>query len=224
MKPWELLGRARTPEGSEMTLVRRGGEYLILADGKDLMSSRMHGSEEALATLGCAHLAGQAEPCVLVGGMGMGFTLRATLDLLPRGGSVVLSELIPEVVEWNRGPLGSLAGRPVDDPRVVIECGDVALTLRARVARFDAVLLDVDNGPAAFSQSSNAALYSDAGLTAARLALKPGGALAIWSAWDDVKFVHRLRYNRFTVETHRLRARLKKGGPRHTIFLATPLD
>ncbi len=220
MKAWALLGRARTPDGTEMTLVRRGGEYLILADGKDLMSSRMHGSEEALATLGCAHLAGQEEPCALVGGLGMGFTLRATLDLLPRGGSVVLSELISEVVSWNRGPLGSLAGHPVDDPRVVIECRDVALTLRASVARFDAVLLDVDNGPAAFSQTSNAGLYSDAGLTATRAALRPKGVLAIWSAWDDVKFEHRLRYNGFTVETVRLRARLKKGGRRHTIFLA----
>jgi spermidine synthase len=222
VKPWELLGEARTPEGTNMTLVRRGGDYLILADGKDLMSSRMHGSEEALATLGCAHFAGQEEPCVLIGGLGMGFTLAATLALLPRGGSVVVAELMAAVVEWNRGPLGSLTGHPVNDPRVTIECRDVALTLADNPARFDAVLLDVDNGPAAFSQTSNAGLYGDAGLTASRAALKPNGVLAVWSAWDDKKFEHRLRYNGFTVETVRLRARLKKGGPRHTIFLASP--
>jgi spermidine synthase len=221
MKPWRLLGEARTPDGSNMTLVVRDGEYLILADGKDLMSSRMHGSEEALATIGCAHLSKHEEPCVLVGGLGMGFTLRATLDVLPRGGSVVVSELIPEVVEWNRGLLGPEAARGLADRRVTVDCRDVALTLRANPDRFDAILLDVDNGPAAFTQTTNAGLYSDSGLTAIRAALKPNGALAIWSAWDDVKFEHRLRYNGFTVKTERLRARLKKGGPRHTIFHAT---
>jgi spermidine synthase len=215
----ELLGRARTPDGSDLTLSRRGNEYFIQADGKDLMSSRMHGSEEALATLACQRARAQAEPCVLIGGLGMGFTARAALDILPRGATVVQSELVPEVVEWNRGPLASLAGRPLEDPRVRVELGDVAVLLRTSQRRFDAIMLDVDNGPRAFTQSGNDALYGNDGLAAARAALKPGGVYAVWSAWDDRKFEHRLRFAGFTVETHRVRGRLKKGGPRHTIFL-----
>lgn len=147
MKPWELLGEARTPDGTALALTRRDREYVILANGKSLMSSRMHGSEEALATLACRRLRAP-EPCVLVGGLGMGFTLRATLDLLPPGATVVVAELVPAVVEWNRGPLGPLAGHPLDDRRVRIEVGDVAAALRSNPGRFDAVLLDVDNGPA----------------------------------------------------------------------------
>src|SRR5262249_37441710 len=145
VKPFELLGRARTPEGSDMTLTRRGGEYVILADGKALMSSRMKGSEEALATLGCARARTRVEPGVLVGGLGMGFTLRSALDLLPPGASVVVSELIPEVVEWNRGVLGPLAGHPLHDRRVTVQLGDVYATLCDARSRFDAILLDVDN-------------------------------------------------------------------------------
>jgi spermidine synthase len=220
MKPWELLGTTRTPDGDEMTLVRRDTEYVILASGKSLMSSRMHGSEEALAALACRRTRTRDRPCVLVGGLGMGFTLRATLDLLPPDATVVVTELLPAVVEWNRGPLAALAGRPLEDRRVKVEVGNVAVTLRASRDRFDAVLLDVDNGPAAFTTSANDGLYSDTGLAAARRALKAGGILAVWSAWEDRKFEQRLRYGGFTVEVERLRARLKKGGPRHTIFLA----
>jgi spermidine synthase len=221
VKPWELLGSAQTPDGVEMALCRRGSELIILADGKDLMSSRMHGSEEALATLGCAAAKGREAPCVLVGGLGMGFTLRATLDLLPAGATVVQSELMPAVVEWNRGPLGPLANHPLRDPRVVVELGDVAVLLRSSRERFDAVLLDVDNGPRAFTQPGNHALYGDAGLSMMRQALRPGGVLAVWSAWDDTKFEHRLRHNGLRVETQRVRGRLTAGGPRHTIFLGT---
>jgi spermidine synthase len=190
-----------------------------MANGKSLMSSRMHGSEEALATLACRRARTQPQPCVLVGGLGLGFTLRATLDLLPPDATVVVAELVPAVVDWNRGPLGPLAGHPLADKRVRIEVGDVAATLRAARNRFDAVLLDVDNGPAAMTASHNAGLYDDRGLAAARAALKAGGVLAVWSAWDQRKFEQRLRYGRFTVEVARVRGRLKKGGPRHTIFL-----
>jgi len=224
MNAWELLGTARMPDGTTMTLMRRASEFVILADGKDLMSSRMHGSEEALATLGCKDARLREEPCVLVGGLGMGYTLRATLDVLQERTTVVLAELLPEVVQWNQGALGILAGRPLDDRRVVVECRDVAETLRLSPRRFDAILLDVDNGPAAFAQVGNAGLYGDDGLTVMRAALKPGGVLAVWSAWDDIKFEHRLRYNRFAVETEHVRGRLKKGGPRHTIFLGRSLD
>jgi len=202
-----------------MKLVRRDTEFIILANGKSLMSSRMHGSEEALATFGCLRARKLEEPCVLVGGLGMGFTLRATLDVLPPAARVVVAELLPAVVEWNRGPLGPLAEHPLKDKRVMVEVGNVRDVIGANLARFDAVLLDVDNGPAAFSSSQNAGLYDDCGLAAVRSALKADGVLAIWSAWDDRKFEQRLRYNKFTVRVERVRGRLKKGGPRHTIFL-----
>jgi spermidine synthase len=202
-----------------MKLTRRSNEYIILANGKSLMSSRMHGSEEALATFACRRVRTMDQACVLVGGLGMGFTLRATLDVLPRNAMVVVAELVPAVVEWNRGPLGPLAGQPLKDRRVRVYVGDVAVMLRASPGQFDAVLLDVDNGPAAFTSSDNARLYDDRGLAAAHSALKAGGVLAVWSARDDRKFEQRLRYGGFTVEVERVRARLKKGGPRHTIFL-----
>ena len=149
----------------------------------------------------------------------MGFTLRATLDLLPSDATVVVAELVPAVVDWNRGPLGPLARHPLKDKRVVVEVSDVAATLREKPGRFDAVLLDVDNGPAAFTASHNASLYDDRGLAAARGALKPGGVLAVWSSREDRRFEQRLRYGGFDVTVERVRGRLKKGGPRHTIFL-----
>ena len=219
MKPLELIGQTLTPNGIDMKLTRRANEYIILANGKSLMSSRMHGSEEALATLACRRVRTLEQPCVLVGGLGMGFTLRATLDFLPPDATVIVAELVPAVVEWNRGPLGPLAGQPLKDRRVRVHVGDVAVPLSSGPGRFDAVLLDVDNGPAAFTSSDNARLYDDRGLAAARAALKIGGVLAVWSARDDRKFEQRLRYGGFTVEVERVRARLKKGGPRHTIFL-----
>ena len=163
MKPLEILGEALTPAGSDMTLARRDTEYIILANGKPLMSSRMHGSEEALATFACRHARTLEEPCVLVGGLGMGYTLRATLDVLPREATVIVAELVPAVVEWNRGPLGPLAGHPLKDKRARIESGDVAETLRGGINRFDAILLDVDNGPTAFTSSINDRLYDNAG-------------------------------------------------------------
>jgi spermidine synthase len=202
-----------------MKLTRRSNEYIILANGKSLMSSRMHGSEEALATFACRRLRTMEQPCVLVGGLGMGFTLRATLDVLPRNATVVVAELVPAVVEWNRGPLGPLAGQPLKDRRVRVHVGDVAVLLSSSPGQFDAVLLDVDNGPAPFTSSDNARLYDNRGVAAARAALKLGGVLAVWSAREDRKFEQRLRYGGFTVEVERVRARLKKGGPRHTIFL-----
>jgi len=202
-----------------MSLTRQGSEYVILASGKPLMSSRMHGSEEHLAALGCREARTRDDACVLVGGLGMGFTLRATLDLLPAAATVVVAELVPAVVEWNRGPLGALANHPLNDRRVEIAVGDVAGTIRASDGRFDAMLLDVDNGPAAFTASHNARLYDDGGIAAARAALKHGGVLAVWSAWEDRRFEQRLKYAGFAVQVERVRARLKKGGPRHTIFL-----
>ena len=183
------------------------------------MSSRMHGSEEALAIAGCRHLRTAERPRVLVGGLGMAFTLRAALDLLPPDAVVTVVELVPAVVEWNRGPLGSLAGHPLKDRRVRIRVDDVGFTLRANPGQFDAILLDVDNGPAAFTSNANCGLYDNAGVAAAFAALRDGGALAVWSAWEDRKFEQRLRYHGFVAQVDRVRARLKKGGPRHVITL-----
>ena len=204
-----------------MALTRRDREYIILADGKPLMSSRMHGSEEALATLACERAGTLDDPCVLVGGLGMGFTLRAALNVLPPGATVIVAELVPAVVEWNRGPLAPLAERPLEDRRVRVFEGDVLDALRGNRAGFDAVILDVDNGPRAFTDASNAALYTNEGIATVRGALRDNGVLAVWSAWEDRKFEQRLRYAGFTVKVTRVRARLKKGGPRHTLFLAS---
>ncbi|MDP2053361.1 MAG: MnmC family methyltransferase [Acidobacteriota bacterium] len=227
MKPWELLAEARTPDGTLLTLTRRDTELVIMAAGKILMSSRMHGSEEAMAEMAFKRLGlpgggprrSLDGACVLVGGLGLGYTLRATLDLLPADATVVVAELIPAIVDWHRGPLAALADRPTDDPRVQIDVKDVIATLRSSPGRFDAILLDIDNGPEAFTESSNAGLYNDRGIAAIRAALKPGGVLAVWSAWEDRRFEQRLKYAGFKVTVERVRARLKRGGPRHTIFL-----
>ena len=220
MKTLELVGQAVSGDGTIMKLVRRIDEYIILANGKPLMSSRMHGSEEALATFACQRARTLKQPCVLVGGLGMGFTLRATLDVLPPDAKVVVVELVPAVAEWNRGPLGPLAGDPLKDSRVQMEIDDIAVTVSSQPGKFDAILLDVDNGPSAFSSSSNnAGLYDDRGIAVAFTALKMDGMLAVWSAREDRKFEQRLRHGRFDVEVQNVRGRLKHGGPRHTIFL-----
>lgn len=223
MKPTTELGRAKTPDGAELRLSERDGEYLLLLDGVSLMSSRMHSSEDALAELGCKGLKGKKQPHVLIGGLGMGYTLRAALDLLPSGGIVTVAELMPAVVEWNRGPLAPLAGRPLDDPRVRIEITDVGAFIRASQGLFDAILLDVDNGPAVFSAEGNEELYDDAGVAAARRALRPGGALAVWSAFEDRKFVQRLQKHGFQARAEHVRAHAGKGS-RHTIFLGLKHD
>lgn len=203
----------------DLRLVRRDDEYVILAEGQTLMSSRLHGSEEALASLACGRLGSLPRPAVLVAGLGMGFTLRATLDRLPPSATVVVAELVPEVVEWNRGPLGPLADHPVRDARVRVEEGDVAAILRTARGRFDAILFDVDNGPAAFSTPGNAWLYADAGVSAVRSALRDGGLIAVWSARDDRAYERRLRDAGFRVSVERVRARLTRGGSHHVIIL-----
>jgi spermidine synthase len=223
VKAFELLGQTVSPDGTVMKLLRRGDEYIILADGAVLMSSRMRGSEEELARYACQRVRTLKQPSVLVGGLGMGFTLRTTLDLLPPGATVIVAELVPAVVEWNRGRLGPLAGHPLKDGRVRVETGDVGVTLSSCPGQFDAVLLDVDNGPAAFTASSNAGLYDERGIAVARGALRMEGVLAVWAAQDDRKFEQRLRDGGFEVQVRRVRGRLKKGGPRHTLFLSHKL-
>jgi len=224
VRAWELVGETRAPDGTSIRLTRHADEYLILADGKPLMSSRLHGSEDALATLACSHADVPDHPRVLVGGLGMGFTLRAVLDVLPPAAVVTVAELLPAVVEWNRTFLGALAAHPLKDARVRIQIADVGFTLRANPGGFDVVLLDVDNGPAAFTATTNSGLYDNGGVVAAHAALRPLGTLAVWSAWEDRKFEQRLRFHGFDVKVERVRARLKKGGPRHTIFLGRRRD
>ena len=219
-KAWQQLGQTCTLDGSDMHLMVRDNEYVISDDGDTLMSSRMHGSEEALATLACQRVHGEERPRVLVGGLGMGFTLRAARDQLSPDAIVTVAELLPAVVEWNRGPLAKLAGHPLNDRRVRIKSGeDVGFTLRANVGQFDAIVMDVDNGPAAFTALANHGLYDNAGVAAAYAALRTNGALAVWSAWEDRKFEQRLRFHGFVTQVDRGRARLAKGGRWHTIFL-----
>ena len=210
MKPWETLATATTPDGSRFELQRHDGNYVIHAGGYNLMSSYSHASEDAMMSLACP--APRADACILIGGLGMGYSVAATLDLMPPGGIVVVSEIVPEVVEWNRGPLGPLAGHPLDDPRVHLEVGDVSDVIRDSTSRFDAVLLDVDNGVDSFTLARNSWLYTSEGLGAAHHALRPRGALAIWSVGTERTFERRLRRAGFTPSTHPVRGHSKRGG------------
>ena len=219
MKPWQILGRERAPEGGELVLHHSDGNYIIRVDGKELMSSRAHDSEEVLAHLGCSHLQKGAGARVLIGGLGLGYTLRAALDVLPGDASVVVAEIVPAVVAWNRGPLADLAGRPLEDSRVTVDPRDVGLVLRTTRVRFDVILLDVDNGPAGLTRKANHVLYTEAGISLAKSALRLGGVLAVWSAAPDAGFERRLRRCGLTAETHLAPARGKSGGSKHYIFL-----
>jgi spermidine synthase len=217
--PWEILGRERAPGGGQLVLARRGDEYSIRVDGHELMSSRAHDSEEALARLACDRIRGVVRPSVLVGGLGLGYTLRAALDALPVAAAVRVAEIVPAVIAWNRGPLALLARDPLADPRVGVDPRDVALVLSESPARFDAILLDVDNGPAALTRPANAGLYGARGLAETRRALRQGGVLAIWSAAPHAGFPDELRRAGFAVETHAVAPRIGAGGRRHSIFL-----
>jgi spermidine synthase len=216
MKPWEKIATATTPDGTWLELRHHDGEYVIRADGYDLMTSRMHGSEEAMMSLACPEPKSGAR--VLIGGLGMGYTLRATLDLLPEESSVVVVEIVPEVVGWNRGPMGDLADRPLDDSRTEVALGDVAKVIRDSEGRFDAILLDVDNGPDALTQRANGWLYSPSGLSATYRALRPKGALAVWSVGDEPTFERRLRAVGFEPSTHFVTAHGKRG-KRQVVFV-----
>lgn len=202
-----------------LSLHQRDDEFVIRVDSELLMSSRRHQSEDELATIGCAAMKG-AQPRVLVGGLGMGYTLRAVLDLLPARGEVVVAEISGDVVEWNRGVLADLAGRPLEDRRTRVHVGDVLEAMRAAAAAFDAILLDIDNSPHALTRAANRALYDERGLAAALRALRPGGCLAVWSAADTPEFERRMKKAGYAVATHRAHAR-PGGGGRHTIYTGT---
>ena len=219
MIQWTLLDRAAVPgDAAELRLWQRGTEFSIRLDRDELMNSRLGGSEEALAHLACARLAA-GRPRVLIGGLGLGFTLRAALKDLGPAAEVVVAELVPAVVAWARGPLAAIHGDSLGDPRVSLRETDVMRLIEAARERYDAVLLDVDNGPEGLTHKDNGRLYATAGLRAAKRALRPGGVLAVWSAGRDRDFTQRLRASGFAVEECSVRANGAKGA-RHMIWLA----
>jgi spermidine synthase len=222
MKPLNKLATATIPNnGGELTLSRREDEFSIRLSGVrgELMNSRVYNSEQELAKLGCAHLKNKDNAEVLVGGLGMGFTLASALECVTNNSRVTVAELIPEVVEWNRGPLGDCAGRPLLDSRSQVRIGDIADLIKLQQPDFDAILLDVDNGPEGITNSDNDWLYSTSGLEALNNCLRPDGMLAVWSAGADPKFANQLKKAGFSVTVRTVRARPGKGS-RHTIFLA----
>jgi spermidine synthase len=217
---WSLIDTAPVPGGGELRLMRRAGEFAIRSGQSELMNSRRGGSEAALATLACERIRARPRPEVLIGGLGMGFTLRAALAVLGGDAHIVVAELVPAVLAWARGPMAEVFGASLTDPRVRLREADVAQLIGAGRAAFDAILLDVDNGPAGLTRAANDGLYDPEGLRAANAALRPGGVLAVWSAGPDVKFTTRLRQCGFGVDEAAVRA----GGARHVVWIATRRD
>lgn len=219
MIPWEQLDRATTADGVVISLVRHGEDWVIRYNGQELMGSRMHASEDALGARGCDGLKGRRGARVLIGGMGLGYTARAALDALGPDARLDIAELVPAVVRWNRSLVGHLAAHPLADPRVTVIEGDVREVIAAAERRYDAMLLDVDNGPDAFVVNSNEGIYSDAGIRRAARALREGGVFGVWSVADDARFTARLRAAGFTVQTEQVRARGTRGRF-HQLWLA----
>lgn len=220
MIPWIQLDTASLPDGGALRLKQRGHEFSIMLGTNELMNSRLSGSEQALASLTCERLRGRIGSKMLIGGLGMGFTLRAALGELGPDARIVVAELVPAVVAWARGPMAAVFGDCLDDPRVTIRESDVGLLIRAAKSAYDAILLDVDNGPEGLTIEANDGLYDPRGLSQAHAALKPGGVLAVWSSAPDAGFKRRLIRTGFSVEEVHLRANGKRGA-RHVIWLAT---
>ncbi len=207
-----------------MDLMRRGEEWVICVDGRELMSDQMHSSEDALADLATARIGDRPEARILVGGLGMGFTLAAALKGVGPEAQVIVAELVPAVVRWNRTLTGKMAGFPLSDPRAGVHAGDVADAIRGPAASWDAILLDVDNGPNGLTRETNNWLYSWQGLDQAWTALRPGGILAVWSAFDDRAFTRRVERAGFEVECVGVRSRGKQGGHRHYVWVGVRVD
>ncbi len=220
MIPWVRLAAAPAPGGAELRLMQRGVEFSITVGADELMNSRRGGSETALGEIACRELGDRAAPAVLIGGLGMGFTLRAALAALGPQAQVVVAELVPAVVAWARGPLAGVFDGSLDDPRVQVVEDDVASLIAAAAGAYDAILLDVDNGPDGLVRSANDRLYGAQGLGAARRALRPGGVLAVWSAARDPAFTRRLEAAGFAVREHVARSGRTNGGARHLIWIA----
>lgn len=214
-----MVGVAEVPGGPPLRLVRHADDFIVMLDRNELMSSRMSGSEEALGTMTCERLRGRRAPRLLIGGYGMGFTLRAVLRALGPDAAVTVAELVPGVLEWARGPLAGLTAGCLDDPRATVRLGDVGEAMGE--GRWDAILLDVDNGPDGVTRPANDRLYTAAGLQRAKAALTPGGVLAVWSAGPDAAFAKRLARAGFSVDEQRVRARANGKGPTHVIWFAT---
>ncbi len=221
MKPLERLGEARTPNGTVLTLYRHDGAYLIKADGVELMSTRRHLSEDRLAEVACAPYRDTPRARVLIGGLGLGFTLRAALRALPADAEVVVAELVADVVAWNSNPEYALSHEAMQDLRVRIVHDDVVNVLRADAVGFNAIMLDTDNGPDGMLMSENARLYAQRGIALTMNALRPGGTIAYWSVGDDPKFAGQLQHAGLAVETLRVRAH-DTSGPMHTLYVARP--
>ena len=225
MHRWELIEQTSIPDDhGVMELWRREKELVIRVNGRELMSSRMHGSEDALAVLACTKVWQRPEARVLVGGLGMGFTLAAALKCLQPDATVVVAELVPAVVRWNQGILADVAGRPLDDPRVQVHEGDVAEAIKKPEPHWDAVLLDVDNGPHGLTRHTNNWLYNWQGLEAAFDSIRPGGVLGVWSANPDKRFTRRLGWAGFLAEPHTVRARGDRGGRQHVVWIGVRLS
>jgi len=219
--PWKKIDRAGIPgHDGEVTLLKRGQEFSIRTAGTELMNSRVHGSEDALAKLTCSRIKQKSNIRILIGGLGMGYTLAAALEQSNQDTLILVSELVPDVVEWNRKHLGHLAGMPLDDPRVSVKKEDVAKIIRQKKSAWDAILLDVDNGPAGLTRKANDRLYGQSGLKTSFLSLRPKGILAVWSCGADEAFTRRLKQCGFKIETISVRARKSGKGSRHTIWLA----
>jgi spermidine synthase len=222
MIPWSLLETAQVPDGSgELRLMRRGAEFSIRLGHNELMNSRFGGSEEALATMACERIRARKRARLLIGGLGMGFTLRAALGGLGTEARIIVAELVPAVLAWARGPMAEVFGKCLTDPRVRIREADVVDLIREAPSAFDAILLDVDNGPAGLTRKANDGLYDLPGLSAAHAALRPGGVLAVWSSGPDRNFTRRLRKTGFGVDEIPVRANGARGGARHVIWIAT---
>ncbi|WP_159950798.1 hypothetical protein [Rhizobium sp. 18065] len=220
MLPWIQLDTAAIPGGSELRLKQRGTEFSIMLGTNELMNSRLSGSEEALATLAFERIAGHTRPHILIGGLGMGFTLRAALAILPEDAKVTVAELVPGVVEWARGPMAEIYKGSLDDPRVTIHVGDVGALIAKSRDTFDAIMLDVDNGPDGLTREENDSLYDFDGLRASKAALRKNGVLAVWSSGPDPRFTKRLRDIGLAAEEVPTRASRKGGGAKHMIWLA----
>jgi spermidine synthase len=220
MKPYERLGEAHTPDGTRLELFRHDGAYLIRADGIELMSTRRHLSEDRLAEVACASLREGVAARVLIGGLGLGFTLRAALASLPDDAEVVVAELVADVIAWNADPAYGLSVQAMADPRVRIVHDDVVNVLRANADGFNAIMLDTDNGPEGMLMSENARLYKARGIALTMAALRDGGTIAYWSVGDDPKFAGALQHAGLRVETLRVRAH-DTAGPMHTLYVAT---
>ena len=220
MTPRTLVGTAQVPGGAELRLVQHGDDFMIVLDRNELMSTRMSGSEIALAEMTLQRLTGRAHPHILIGGYGMGFTLRAALAKLGGAAKVTVAELMPEIIAWARAPMAPLTDGCLDDARVTLRMGDVSESIQAAASAYDAILLDVDNGPDGLIRQENDGLYTPGGLAAAKRALTPGGILAVWSAAPDPTFAKRLVTAGFAVEEVAVRARTNGKGPRHVIWFA----